>query len=65
MDDMFNFFAVEIRQLASILLIATLLITIMMMIDDLLRHPAPDAVLINTPTGMQLIYASTARAKSG
>lgn len=37
-------------------LIAALLITIVLLIDDLIRHPAPDAVWVDTPDGIQLRF---------
>jgi len=36
--------------------IAALLITILLLIDDLIRHPAPDAEWVETPDGIQLRF---------
>lgn len=37
-------------------LIAALLITLVLLIDDMIRHPVPDAVWVETPDGKQLRF---------
>lgn len=42
--------------ITKLTVIAALLITIVLLIDDLIRHPAPDAVWVDTPDGIQLRF---------